>query len=71
MGRDVEPNPLPPETSQIWMKVLSDLWRQGITQTKIAQQLCIPESELHRLLFGIVSVPGERQSGIPTLRIAQ
>lgn len=54
-GRDKEPNPLPPETSQVWTKILRDLWSQGISVSKIAIQLDIPEQELHNLLFGIAS----------------
>jgi len=53
LGRDVEPNPMPRETSQVWAKVLTDLWRQGISLSRLGERLSIPERELHALLFGI------------------
>jgi len=55
MGREYEPNPLPPETSQVWSKILSDLWRQSISLSRVAEQLAFPEKELNSLLFGIAS----------------
>ena len=55
LGRGVEPKPMPPETSQVWTKVLTDLWRQKISLSRLADCLAIPEQEIHSLLFGIVS----------------
>jgi Zn-dependent peptidase ImmA (M78 family)/DNA-binding XRE family transcriptional regulator len=55
IGREIEPNPLPPETSQVWAKILTDLWKQGISISRIAEKLCLPEKELNDLLFGIAS----------------
>jgi Zn-dependent peptidase ImmA (M78 family) len=57
MGREVEPNGVEPETSQVWIKVLTDLWREGVTLARIAKDLSIPEKELSNLLFGIASPP--------------
>ena len=57
LGRDVEPNPMPRETSQVWSKILTDLWRQRITLSRLAERLSIPERELSGLLFGIASTP--------------
>ncbi|WP_394998742.1 ImmA/IrrE family metallo-endopeptidase [Sphingomonas sp.] len=54
-GRAHEPNPLPPETSQIWSKILGDLWRQGVSLSRVAEQLSVPEKELNDLLFGIAA----------------
>ncbi len=68
LGRGVEPNPLPPETSQIWTKILTDLWRQGIPLSGLATQLNIPERELSSLLFGIASAV-RRQSDPISLRV--
>lgn len=62
MGRNVEPNPMPRETSQIWAKVLQDLWRQGISLSRVAERLSVPEHELRSMLFGIASAPDERGS---------
>lgn len=56
MGRDVEPDPMPRETSQVWAKVLTDLWRQGMPLSRLADRLAIPQRELNSLLFGIASV---------------
>ena len=54
-GRDTEPNPMPRETSQVWEKVLTDLWRRGKPISKLATDLMVPERELNSLLFGIAS----------------
>jgi Zn-dependent peptidase ImmA (M78 family)/DNA-binding XRE family transcriptional regulator len=53
VGREVEPNPLPRETSQVWAKILIDLWQQGLSLSRIAERLNLPEKELNDLLFGI------------------
>lgn len=63
-GRTDEPDPMPPETSQIWTKILTDLWSQGISISRIAKELHVPEKQLNDLLFGIAarqSVPQERR----------
>jgi Zn-dependent peptidase ImmA (M78 family) len=59
IGRDVEPRPMPKETSQVWSKILTDLWRQGTSLSRLADKLCIPERELNSLLFGIAAAPAE------------
>jgi Zn-dependent peptidase ImmA (M78 family)/DNA-binding XRE family transcriptional regulator len=55
MGRDFEPNGMDRETSQIWTKILTDLWNRGISPSRLAEELGIPEFELSSLLFGITS----------------
>ena len=55
MGRANEPDPLPPETSQIWVKILTDLWQQGMPLSRLAESINIPEKELNSLLFGIAA----------------
>lgn len=57
LGRNKEPNPMPRETSQIWQKVLTDLWKKGMSLSRIAKQIEIPEREINGLLFGIASSP--------------
>lgn len=64
MGRDKEPNPMQRETSQIWQKVLTDLWQRGIPLHRLAELLKVPESELNSLLFGIAS---EKSTAKPNL----
>lgn len=56
-GRDSEPNPMPREVSQVWTKILTDLWRQGVPLARVADKLAIPERELNGLLFGIAAEP--------------
>jgi Zn-dependent peptidase ImmA (M78 family) len=63
LGRDVEPRPMPKETSQVWSKVLTDLWRQGISLSRLAERLSIPERELNSLLFGIAATPSGPTTG--------
>jgi Zn-dependent peptidase ImmA (M78 family)/DNA-binding XRE family transcriptional regulator len=55
LGRHIEPNSIEPETSQVWIKILTALWREGTTLTGIASKLMIPEKELSNLLFGIAA----------------
>ena len=66
-----EPNALSRETSQIWTKILMDLWRQGIPLSRVSEELCIPEWELNALLFGIASTqaPGAPPSTGAPLRL--
>jgi hypothetical protein len=69
-GRTKEPFGIEPETSQVWGKILTYLWRQGITIARVADELKIPEKELSNLLFGIAvapAMPGRHQ--IPSLRL--
>jgi Zn-dependent peptidase ImmA (M78 family)/DNA-binding transcriptional regulator YiaG len=69
-GRAIEPFGIEPETSQVWRKILTDLWRQGITIDHISDELKIPERELSNLLFGIAVAPvSGRHHEIPSLRL--
>ncbi len=52
-GRTQEPEPCAHETSQIWAKVLKALWAKGLTISRIAESIHIPEHEITRLLFNI------------------
>lgn len=52
-GRENEPNPMTPETSQIWQKILKDLWSQGLPLSRLADRMHVPEHELSNLLFGL------------------
>ena len=63
LGKGVEPSPIPAETSQIWSKILTDLWRQGISLSRVAEKLSIPERELSNLLFGIAASQGRLIEG--------
>ena len=57
--RDAEPNGLKREQSYVWQKVLTDLWQDKITKTKIAEQIHLPEIEVQNLLFGVTSISAE------------
>ena len=65
-----EPEGLPPERSTVWQKVLTELWREGITRNHMADELCIPHDELENLLFGLAGEinPPERAQGRPSLK---
>lgn len=69
LGRTNEPFGIEPETSQIWQKILTDLWRDGVTLAHVARELSIPERELSNLLFGIAAAPNAGPKGNPTLRL--
>lgn len=64
--RKAEPFGQPRETSVVWHKVLTTLWKERTTKDNIAKELHIPVSELENLLFGLT---GERSdSGEPACR---
>jgi len=70
IGRENEPDPMPAESSQIWAKVFTALWREGITLSHVAADLAVPERELSNLLFNIAATPRPVQSGTrPPLRV--
>lgn len=59
-GRSREMEPMQHETSQIWAKVLTALWQKGISLSRIAADLYVPEEELGKMLFRVsapVKVP--------------
>lgn len=49
-----EPNGIEREVSRSWKMILNQLWSEGVSQKKIADDLQIPEQELHGLVFSIV-----------------
>jgi len=52
-GKDREPNSAPRETSVILKSVLNSLYEDGISRSRIAEELTIPTTELEQLLFGL------------------
>lgn len=71
-GREREPFGIEPETSQVWQKILTNLWLEGTTLKDIAEDLRVPEWELSNLLFGITAAVGERgDSPRPPLRLVE
>lgn len=54
-----EPFPIERETSVVWQKILRALWAERTTQLHIANDLCLPESEVSGLIFGIVAGQAE------------
>ena len=70
--RKDEPEPIERETSQVWQKVFSYLWKQGITRAHIAKEIGVPESEIHNLLHGIVgSTAHQAGGGAPSFRLVE
>lgn len=66
--RSSEPEGIPLERSTVWQMILTELWKDGLSRSHIAQQLLMPDDELDNLLFGLVAetAPPERHN--PTLR---
>jgi Zn-dependent peptidase ImmA (M78 family) len=66
--RSSEPEGIPAERSTIWQMILTELWKDGLSRSHIAQQLLLPDDELENLLFGLVgdTAPPQRQN--PVLR---
>jgi Zn-dependent peptidase ImmA (M78 family) len=48
-----EPDGLPRERSSVWQKVLTHLWKEGVSRNHIATQLDLPDEEIENLLFGL------------------
>lgn len=66
--RTVEPNSMEHERSSIWVMVLREVWKDGISRGQIADQLALPRDELERLLFGLTGETDPPRRGRPTLR---
>ncbi|MGB7257891.1 MAG: XRE family transcriptional regulator [Pseudolabrys sp.] len=64
-----EPNGLPPERSSVWQKILTDLWKDGVTKGHIAKEIAIPEEEMENLLFGLTGEVTPPDRGEPKLKI--
>jgi Zn-dependent peptidase ImmA (M78 family)/DNA-binding XRE family transcriptional regulator len=71
LGRDIEPEGIEPETSQVWSKVLTALWKEGVTLSHISRELLIPEKELSALLFGIAAAPVTLPTKMRELRVVK
>ena len=52
--KDTEPQGIEREKSVVWQKVMKTLWAERTTQLDIAKELCLPESEVSTLIFGIL-----------------
>ena len=59
-----EPNPIARETSLVLPKIFAALRDEGISRPSLAKELCIPQSELEALMFGLtmVSIEGGGKS---------
>ena len=55
--RTSEPQPSPPETSQVLEKVFKALREDGMTKEDIARELALPLDELEKMVFGLVLLP--------------
>lgn len=52
-GKDYEPDPIPHESSVVLKSLLASLYDDGISRSRIAEELAIPTEELEQLLFGL------------------
>lgn len=66
--RTSEPDGIPAERSTIWQMILTDLWKDGLSRSHIAQQLMLPDEELENLLFGLVGDTAQPERQNPVLR---
>lgn len=51
--RTTEPNSAPRETSQVLPKIFEAVYEDGLARADVANALCIPQTELEQLLFGL------------------
>ena len=63
-GKSFEPNEAPREISMVLPKLFSALAEEGLSRTKIAEELTMPVKELEQLVFGLVmtGLEGGRRS---------
>ena len=68
--RTTEPVPIRREQSQVWKKVLDDLRQNGTGVDRLSDTLSVPESEIVKLLFGLVTlaVPSSQNASITPKR---
>jgi Zn-dependent peptidase ImmA (M78 family)/transcriptional regulator with XRE-family HTH domain len=60
--RTEEPRERIPEKSAVWQKVLELLWKDGVTKSHIAKELCLPIDEIEALIGPLVSIDVVNQS---------
>jgi Zn-dependent peptidase ImmA (M78 family)/DNA-binding XRE family transcriptional regulator len=70
-GRTREPDPMPHETSQIWSKVMTAFWQRGMTLSRIAGELHVPEAELTKILFNIAGPARVPERAAPILSVVR
>ena len=58
-----EPNGVERETSTVLAKVLSALWKSGVTRTKIADDLYLPWEEIETLIFDLAGRNSTKPEG--------
>lgn len=61
--KKTEPEPIAPETSQLWRKVFSDTQNPNQSKRALAGQLSIPQADLHALTFGMNIADGGSPAG--------
>lgn len=64
--RASEPGGIQRETSVVWRKILSELWRDRVTKATIAADLCLPVDELEGLIWKLADAgdpPDRREAG--------
>jgi Zn-dependent peptidase ImmA (M78 family)/DNA-binding XRE family transcriptional regulator len=66
--RTYEPDGAQREASQVLQVMFGELYREGLSRASIARTLCLPQSELEQLMFGLTmtSIDGNRQVGSHT-----
>jgi len=63
--RTYEPDGAQRETSQVLQVMFGELYREGLSRASVARTLCLPQSELEQLMFGLTmtGIDGNGQSG--------
>jgi Zn-dependent peptidase ImmA (M78 family)/DNA-binding XRE family transcriptional regulator len=61
--RSGEPIGIQRETSAVWQKVLTELWKERTTKEKIAESLSLPLDELESLIWGLTGEPHTPNTG--------
>jgi Zn-dependent peptidase ImmA (M78 family)/DNA-binding XRE family transcriptional regulator len=74
-GRDQEPNGMDREKSAVWQTILTALWSERKTKSRLADDLCLPQFEIDNLLFGLTHSPepatGDGSKNGPRLTLIQ
>ena len=73
LGRDVEPNQIERETSQVLPAVFSALYQEGMSRSDVARELGIRVADLEQMMFGLTltGIEGKGQSSPDRVRANQ
>lgn len=71
MDRTREINGIEREYSDIWKKLLQEMWRDGLSKERIARELHVPQYEIDNLVFGLTPIVHAPEPGRRSLHVVK